>query len=244
MENSFLPPPMPFLTSSAVHVWSIPLGVREEILAALRDVLDDDERQRAARFHFERDARRFVVAHGAVRFLLAGYAQAQARDLRFQHSSYGKPSLQDPLSDFHFSVSHSNDQALFAVARTREVGVDIEWIREDVETDILAERFFSPGERDSLRGLPPDQRVAAFFRCWSCKEAFLKAQGVGLSRSLDSFDVDVNVGCPARLIATRPDASEAERWSLRELAIAKGYAAAVAVDGAFGELSTLRYGLE
>jgi 4'-phosphopantetheinyl transferase len=242
MENSLLKPTVPSLTSSTTHVWSIPLSVGEEIFPALRDVLAVDERERAARFHFERDSRRFIVARGAVRFILASYTHAEASDLRFLYSSHGKPSLADPACDIHFSVSHSNDQALLAVTLSREVGVDIEWIREDIETDKLAERFFSPREREALRGLPADKRVAAFFRCWSCKEAFLKAQGVGLSRSLDSFDVDLNVGQPARLVATRPDAAEAQRWFLRELPIAAGYAAAVAADGVIGDLRTLQYG--
>jgi 4'-phosphopantetheinyl transferase len=242
MENRLLKPAVPSLTSSTVHVWSIPLSVSEEVFPVLRDALAGDEQERAARFHFERDSRRFVVARGAVRFILAGYTHAEANGLRFLYNTHGKPSLVDRACDVRFSVSHSNDQALLAVALSREVGVDIEWIREDIETDKLAERFFSPKEREALRGLPSDKRVAAFFRCWSCKEAFLKAQGVGLSRSLDSFDVDLNVGHPARLVATRPDATEVQRWFLREFAIAEGYSAAVATDGVIGELSTLRYG--
>ena len=242
MGGSLLNLSVPSLTSSDVHVWRIPLGLREDDFSDLRDLLADEERERAARFHFEKDARRFIIARGSVRTILAAYTHSQARDLHFFYSPQGKPSLAQGASEVRLSVSHSGDLALLAVARSREVGVDIECVREDIETDKLAERFFSTRERESLRALPQEKRVAAFFRCWSCKEAFLKAQGVGLSRSLNSFDVDVNVGHPARLLATRPDPTEAGRWSLRELAVAEGYAAAVALEGTIGVLSTLTYG--
>jgi 4'-phosphopantetheinyl transferase len=156
------------------------------------------------------------------------------------HSEHGKPSLANAAADIRFSVSHSGGLALLAVARGREVGVDLEAIREDVETDKLAERFFSEQEWQSLRLLPPEQRVPAFFRCWTCKEAFVKAQGVGLSRSLGSFDVDVNPEGGGRLVATRPDPGEAGRWSLHEIEAEPGYVAAVAVEGSIAALSIFR----
>ena len=174
-----------------------------------------------------------------MRAILSAYTGTPADQLRFQLSANDKPAL-EPLSDIRFNISHSADMALLGIAFRREVGIDIEAIRTNVEIENLAERFFSPHERDSIRSLPDPEKVAAFFRCWSCKEAFLKAQGVGLSRSLNSFDVEVNPARPARLIATRPDANETERWSLHTMETVQGYAAAISAEGAIAELKVVR----
>jgi 4'-phosphopantetheinyl transferase len=237
--NWVLEPQVPMLLASEIHVWEFPLMISESAFANFEKLLSHDERTRASRFHFENDARRFAVARASVRSVLAGYTLSPARDLRFVYSQHGKPSLATPAPDVRFSVSHSGDFALLAVALGREVGVDIEAIREDVETDKLAERFFSVRERHCFRTLPPKKRVLAFFRCWTCKEAFLKAQGIGLSRSLGSFDVDLNPDQPAHLVSTRPDPSEADRWSLHEVEPPAGYAAAAAVEGSITAMSIL-----
>jgi len=231
------PPP---LDSSKIHVWEFPLAISESAFARCPEILSEDERARAARFHFEKDARRFVVARSSMRSILAGYTNTAPRDLRFVYAEQGKPSLEQNAADIRFNLSHAGDRAILGVARGREIGVDIEAMREDVEFDKLAERFFSDEERGTLRALPREKKSWAFFRCWTCKEAFLKAQGFGLTRSLSSFDVDLSSG-PARLLATRPDPAEAERWQLFELEAPPGHAAAAAVEGAISALSILGY---
>jgi 4'-phosphopantetheinyl transferase len=219
----------PSLQPQEVHLWEFPLSVEKSVEMKLQDLLSEDERARADRFHFERDAKRFSVARGSVRSILAAYSGAEGKDLRFSYSQQGKPRLADENSKIRFSISHSGEQGLLAVTSGREVGADIEAIRDNVEFDQLAERFFSEHERESLRGLPQEKKIRAFYRCWTCKEAFLKAQGVGLSRSLSSFDVELSG--PVRLLATRPDPAEAQRWSLFEHEASSGYAAAVAIEG-------------
>jgi 4'-phosphopantetheinyl transferase len=240
--KSFLEPDVPPLSGSELHVWTIALHIPDAVFSALRTFLSLDEAERASRFHFEADARGFVVARGSVRSILARYTQSSAADLFFSYSAHGKPTLQKPASELRFSVSHSHDLALLAVVSGREVGVDIEWKKEGVEVDKLAERFFSPQERIGLRSQSPEARIDSFFRGWTCKEAFLKAQGFGLSRNLSSFDVDMSVGTPARLLGCRPDASEASHWSLRELNVPEGYAGAVALEGRIGELKMIQFG--
>lgn len=232
---------VPALPLAAIHVWEFPLVVAESLFVEFASLLSPDERERAARFHFERDARKFTVARGSARSILSAYVKQSSRDLQFSYSHYGKPSIAGSSSGFRFSVSHSGDFALVAVARDREVGVDIEKIREDVETDKLAERFFSAAERLAIRHLVADRRVAAFFRCWTCKEAFLKAQGVGLSRPLGSFDVEVNTDRKAQLLATRPSGHEADTWTLYDIEAPRDYAAAVAVEGSVNEITILRW---
>ena len=240
-SSTLLKPTVPALNGLELHVWSIPLIVPDDVFSRLQHLLSPDECQRSSRFHFEKDTRRFIVARGSIRSILAAYTNSDARDLRFDYSPQGKPSLAKPECAVRFNVSHSHNLALLAVAQGREVGIDIEWMRTEVETEKLAERFFSAREREALRALPNEQRAAGFFRCWTCKEAFLKAQGSGLSRDLGSFDVDMTVGHPAALLATRPDATEVVRWSLREVPTEEGYAAAVAVEGPIAELAGFQY---
>ena len=136
-----------------------------------------------------------------------------------------------------FNLSHSHGKALYAISRGREVGVDLEFIRCDLEAEQIAERFFSHSEIETLRALPPSLRKYAFFLCWTRKEAYIKARGEGLSMSLDQFDVSLTPGKPAALLRTNPDSDEALRWSLRDLKPASGYAAALAIRGSDFTLS-------
>lgn len=241
-----LAPPVPALFSSAIHIWQFPVAIPESELVAFAEMLSGEERARASQFHFEKDARRFTVTRATLRAILAGYTRTPAREISFLYSEHGKPSLADPATQFHssnvqFSVSHSGGLAMVAVALGRQVGADIEAVREDIEIEKLATRFFSARECQALLALPQAQRLAAFFRYWTCKEAFLKAQGVGLSRGLGSFDVGLEPRS-AYLAATRPDPAEANRWSLHEVESSPGYASAVAVEGAIPALQLFRYG--
>jgi 4'-phosphopantetheinyl transferase len=226
--------------SDEVHVWEFPLTVAESARAECARLLSSDERERAARFHFEKDRRKFTVARASMRTILAAYLRAAAQELSFAYSENGKPALAETASGIRFNLSHSGEMGLLGVVLRRDIGVDIELVRPDVETDNLARRFFSPLERESILALPEGERISAFFRCWTCKEAFLKAQGVGLSRNLDSFDVEVNPKLPACLLATRPDAAEVDYWFLHDIEVISNYAAALAVEGSIRSLKILR----
>ena len=222
----------------SVHVWDFPLLGTDRTVNRFSALLSREEQTRAARFRFKRDRDRFTIARATVRTILATYTGIGARTLHFEYSPHGKPFLAE--SEIRFSVSHSREIGMLAVARGREAGMDVELVRKDVETGKLAERFFSPRERASLRAIPDVDRVAAFFRCWTSKEAFLKAQGLGLSRSLDSFDVEVDPHRPARVVATRPEADEADNWSLYDIPAEPSYAAALAVQGVIDTITILR----
>ncbi|HTS35624.1 MAG TPA: 4'-phosphopantetheinyl transferase superfamily protein [Candidatus Solibacter sp.] len=232
------PPDAPPLQRNEDHLWQFPLEVSE--YEKFADLLSEDERQRASRFHFEVDRRRFSVARASVRAILGSYSSTDPRELAFTYSAQGKPSLDKKTDDIRFNVSHSGGLGLLAVTLAREIGADIEAMRPDVETDKLAQRFFSPHERETLCALPARERVSAFYRCWTSKEAFLKGDGVGLSRSLSSFDVEVNPQRPASLLATRPDEREKERWYLHDINTDAGYAAAVAVEGVSSVIRVFR----
>lgn len=191
-----------------------------------------EEQTRAARFQFQRDRERFIVAHGLLRAILGTYLNRSPQRLAFWYHSHGKPALaresgEDTIS---FNMAHSQGVVIYAFARAREVGIDLEFIRRGLELEQIADRFFSRGEVAALRALPTEFREYAFFTCWARKEAYIKARGEGLSLPLDQFEVSLNPGEPAALLATQ-DPGEAHRWSLQEMPPEPGYAAALAVEG-------------
>ncbi|HEX8557463.1 MAG TPA: 4'-phosphopantetheinyl transferase superfamily protein [Pyrinomonadaceae bacterium] len=234
-------PERPRADGAEVHVWRVtPLTRPADEVAALRALLSEDEAARADRFRFERHRGHFIVARAALRRILGRYLGSPGRLLRFGYNEYGKPSLAHPT--LRFNLSHAGEVALLAVTSGREVGVDVEAIRDDVEGEKLAEHFFSPGEVETLMSLPEAARARAFFDCWTRKEAFIKALGSGLSHPLDAFDVSLAPGEPAALLRTRADSREAARWTLRELEPGEGYAAAVAVEGGGWELRCWEFG--
>ncbi len=213
-----------------VQLWRIDLDAVVQPESRWQSLLSPDERDRASRFHFERDRLHFCAARGLLRTLLAGYVVAQPQDVRFHYSEKGKPELAEPHASarFAFNLSHSGGVALIGLTRNGPIGVDIENIRNDFDTAAIAQRFFSASEQEQLLKLPPEERHQAFFRCWTLKEAFIKALGEGLSHPLHQFDVSVDAETPVSLV-TRPNASEAELWQLQSVEAGPGYAAAVAV---------------
>ncbi|HVF92188.1 MAG TPA: 4'-phosphopantetheinyl transferase superfamily protein [Blastocatellia bacterium] len=221
------------LGGRAVHVWRIDLARPPARVEALLKILSPDEEERAARFYFQKDRDHYTVARGSLRLILARYLDAEARDLRFSYSEYGKPSLISPgtEADLRFNLSHSGHLALAGVTYGRDIGIDIEQVREDFAGGKIAERFFSEREVACLRSMPDDWQAKAFFSCWTRKEAYIKARGEGLSMPLDKFDVAFAPGEAPALLATRIDPREVERWSLHDIGIDEGFAAALAVEG-------------
>jgi len=216
-----------------VHVWRANLDKAPSQIQGFFHNLAADERARAERFYFERDREHFIGARGVLRAILGCYLNRMPECLSFRYGSHGKPALagESDGGTIRFSVSHSHGVALYAVTRGREVGIDLERIRFDVAVAEIAERFFSRREAAMLRTLPSEVQRQAFFRCWTRKEAYIKARGEGLSLALDQFDVSLAPGEPEATLGTRRDPSEASRWSLQELIPAPGYVAALAAEG-------------
>lgn len=221
-----------------VHVWRAGLALPERHVRELRALLSEDERRRAEAFVRPRDARRFTVARGQLRRVLGLYTRVDPAELLFSYGEYEKPYLSPELSrdaalgvlDLHFNVSHSNDLALFAVARGREVGIDVEEVRLGLAWEQIAAGNFSPREFMELRQLPESQRLRAFFRCWTSKEAYVKARGEGLVHPLEEFDVSVRPDRPAALLSSRSEPSAVERWGLEDVDAGAAYVAALAIE--------------
>jgi 4'-phosphopantetheinyl transferase len=198
----------------------------------LMQLLTPEEREQAARFHFERDQNRFAITRGILRVLLAKYTSTPPEDLRFERGPYGKPALarECGADAFHFNVSHSGIWALLAIARSAEVGVDVEKVRADVDLLDVAQAVFSPREFATLRALPDDgSQREAFFACWSRKEAYIKAVGMGVALGLDTFDVSIKPGKPAALLYSAHESDAHDHWTLIDLEVEEGYHAALAI---------------
>ncbi|MBI3761430.1 MAG: 4'-phosphopantetheinyl transferase superfamily protein [Chloroflexi bacterium] len=226
------PPQNLTLGAEEVHVWRVELNQSAQCVEALRRTLAEDELKRAERFYFDSDRQHFIVARGALRTILGRHLGAQPDQLRFVYSSHGKPALVGDcgFDAIHFNVAHSYGIALVGVTRVSEIGIDVEYVRREVEHLSIARRFFSSGEVAALYALPADLRQEAFFTCWTRKEAFIKARGEGLSYPLDQFDVSLAPDEPAALLSVR-GCSTARGWSLRSLSPGPGYAAALALEG-------------
>jgi 4'-phosphopantetheinyl transferase len=234
---------IPDLQRDVVSVWIRSLQVAPAIEQSCYELLSAQECERAARYRAGRPRNDFVLTRGTLRFLLARYLGTTPQALSFRYSKHGKPVLDgfhdrssdDGLFDLRFNVSHTDGLALLAFVRKREIGIDVEKIHAVPDMRKLVERFFSLHERDSLEKLSGEELPAAFFRCWTRKEAYVKARGEGLSLPLHQFDVSVAAEVSQALLATRPDASEASRWIVHDLPAGQGYAAAVAVGQTVGE---------
>ena len=225
------PPTHPDLADDEIHVWCAGLDKLVSDLPAFAEPLSESERKRADRFQFDRDRKRFIVRHGLLRMILGRYLNLEPARLSFTCESRGKPALAGTLDGrtLHFNLSHSDGLALFAVARRFALGVDVERIRPIPEIDQIAGKFFSARESAVLKALPAEQKLEAFFNCWTRKEAYLKATGEGIADALAQIEVSLVPGPTAQLLNIAGDAREASSWSLHPLAPAPGFTGAVAV---------------
>ena len=238
------PPAAPDFRPDAVDVWRASLAQDDAALSGFDGWLSPEERARADQFAFDPERRAFVASRGLLRELLARYAAGKPGSLEIVPDALGKPRLGGRCGQgrLRFNVSHSGGVWACAVALHREVGLDIEQARPDRDIDRISERYFSPAEVAALRALPESERRTAFHRCWTRKEAWLKAKGFGITIPLDSFEVTLAPGDPPRLLATLPDAAEASRWTLHDIDFGPGFAGTLCVEGEVREVRLWRWG--
>ena len=227
------------LGDNDLQLWQTSLSQPADLLEIFQRTLTPDERNRANRFRASNDRKHFVVAHFFLRTILASYLQMKPEELRFQTGPQGKPALLNVTGDkrTYFNLSHSNDLALFAINSRSEVGIDVEYVRKDVDTEQIAARFFSPKEIRCLNALSFELRREGFFRCWTRKEAYIKATGKGLSLPLNQFAVSVGPTEPLATLEIRAVTEERLNYSLFDVSPGADYVGAVAVEGFDWQLS-------
>ncbi len=201
-------------------------------MSRFMQTLSLEERARAERFHFEADRKRHIIGRGLSRNILSHCLGSPADQLKFEYNEFGKPGLAAGLyPPLQFNVSHSGELVLVGLTLGRTLGVDVERMKKEMASQQIAARFFSTNECRALAALAPDLRCAAFFACWTRKEAYLKARGDGLSLPLDVFDVAFVPGEAPRLLETRHDPAEAGRWTMDAFNPGHGCKAALVVEG-------------
>jgi 4'-phosphopantetheinyl transferase len=212
---------MPHVELTPVRL-EAPAGEIDRLFA----ILSDDEKARARRFATEVLRTRFTVARATLRTLLGRRLERDPRSLVFAYGERGKPSL----PGVSFNLSHSGALAVYAIADAEvELGVDVEEIRPMRDMNGIARRFFAPGEADTLAALPEALQTEAFFRCWTRKEAYVKARGDGIIAALDRFEVTFHPDHPPALLHIDGDAAAAAEWHVHHFVPAPGYVAALVV---------------
>jgi 4'-phosphopantetheinyl transferase len=221
-----------------VHLRLVSLATAANELARLQGFLGAEELQRGNRLRDKGRRDRFYAGRGMLREMLAGYLGEEPGSIRISEGEFGKPHLSDHLGteSLSFNLSHADDLLLVAFAAAREIGVDLERVREDLPFRAMAERYFSRHEQEELFGLPLELQLAAFYRCWTRKEAYLKGAGSGFSQPSNSFDVSLRPGHPPALLAHRPSPGEIARWSIQDIVLPNGHCAALAIEGGEAEL--------
>ncbi len=236
INHQWLPAPTNLtLLQDDVHVWRVDLDRSEAQLRDLAATLSGDEVSRAEKFYKEQHRLRFIAGRGILRTILARYLNLEPQQLQFNYEPLGKPVLADTFdgNKLWFNLSHSQGLALCVVSNSRLVGVDLEYVSPITDVLTLAKQFFSAKEYAVMRSLPPLQKEEIFFRYWTCKEAYLKATGVGLSQ-LQQIEISLAPGVPAKL-------NTISNWSLMELVPAHNCVATVAAAGSNCRLKYWQY---
>jgi len=217
------------LKENMLHVWCISLDELQQFLPVLRRNLSEDELSRSEMYHFQKDKNSFILRRSILRILISNYLEIDVRQIQFCCGKWGKPGIASNYCNkpFNFNLSHSKNLLLYAFARKREVGIDIEHVRPIPEAAQIVESNFSNKEKKVFSELSEDLRKESFFRLWTRKEAFLKATGKGLDQSLDSVDATSSDG----FLQIQKNEEISSNWHIEDLFPAPGFSAAYAIEG-------------
>lgn len=237
-----VPPP---LQQGDVHLWRILVPGAERLPPYWLDLLTAEEKERAARKRIPLDARRTVASRACLRLLLGRYLDVPPSSIAFATTAHGKPQLAAPPTapQFELNVSHSGNWVVIGFARGLPLGVDVECHRE-LEFSELVNSFFSPQEREAWSRVPASEPASAFFSAWTRKESYLKALGLGLSKSLDSFSVEFGPDPSSDLVSDASDPSTPQHWRIASVDLASGYSCAVAIGSSARALHTFTFDFE
>lgn len=235
-----LPPQNLYLADEEVHIWRGFLDLPESLIHNFMKLLSEDELIRANRFYFSKDKDRYIAARSMLRKILSFYLDIEPNAVRFRYSQHGKPSLHPDMdglklpiqtSNLKFNLSHSNSIALVGITLNRQIGVDVEYTKHLPDADEIAGRFFSSQENLIYQELKQAQKQTAFYRCWTRKEAFIKAIGEGLSFPLGQFAVNFLPNEEPCIEHINGQKNQGRKWSLEAFKPDPKYIGAVAVKG-------------
>lgn len=210
-----------------IHIWNIKVSFDHNIIFRFESILSADEKKKANRFKFEKDKLIYITARGILRLLSGKYLKISPKEIKFDYSEYGKPFFKTDTS-LKFNVSHSGERIAIAFSQGQEIGIDIEKIKDDFNVIELARNFFSKNEIKALEQVSKSEVNRAFYRCWTRKESFIKAEGSGLSFPLDKFAVSLDKDEQAELLKTDWEATEKDMWSLYSFVPCEEYIGAIA----------------
>lgn len=232
------PPYQRPLTGSDLHIWCASLESFLRDLTGFEDLLSLDEKARAARFFFEKDRSRYIIGRGLLRQILGGYLGLEPSKIQFKYGVFGKPALVSQINgrSLEFNLSHSNDMAVYIFNWDQPVGIDIEYIHPMKDMDDFALQFFTPNECKLIHSLSKDQKQKTFFKLWACKEAFLKANGSGLTTPLSQVEVSLTTEGSATFTSIGGDREKAARWRLSLFTPITGYQASLAIERNDGQI--------
>lgn len=219
------------LSNNKIHIWSASLKQPAEDTRFFLQILSSDEQARAKRFYFERDEKRYIAGRGMLRILLGNYIGVEPAQIKFIYNFYGKPALAPIFNtkNLQFNLSHSKDQAVYAFNWDEPIGVDIEYIQPMKDMDDLASQFFTSGECALIHSLAAYQKQETFFKIWTCKEAYLKANGSGLTVPINQVEVSFLKDGAALLTSIGGNKEQAAQWHMSIFTPIKGYQAAHAI---------------
>lgn len=224
MQSNWITPRCtPTLQTSEIHVWRLSIPNLLPQLNQYWQLLNSSEQRQAKKFIHTKHQNRFIIIHGILRKILANYLKIEPITINFTNNEFGKPSLSSHET-LNFNISHSNDVALLAFTKNHPIGIDVEFNRQNVEIAEIATRFFTPEEANTINNLPVELQLEHFFTYWTCKEAFIKAIGKGLSYALNKFKVDIK---NFKIYTDDPEYKNIN-WSVLKLDTFPQYSAAVA----------------
>lgn len=237
------PSPDLVLLNDQIHVWRANLDLTPQQIEKLEIILSEDEKLRANRFRFAKHRRRFIAARAILRELLAGYLQSSAEQISFTYNPQGKPELASSFNNSHlqFNISHSEDLALYSFNYQQKIGIDLEYLRENVDYASIAKRFFCETEFKLINSCIAEQQQQRFYQLWTAKEAYLKAIGKGLGGGLETSEIklDSEDNIYLHSISNKPEI--ANDWSLYNFIPETNFVATIALSGKEKTLIAMNY---
>ncbi|WP_304516729.1 4'-phosphopantetheinyl transferase family protein [Cecembia rubra] len=231
--------PIKPISKNQVDICRGPLSLSEKERDLFLEILSPEEKEKAFRFHFEKDRTAYIASRGMLRLFLSHYMEEKPESIQFEYNDFGKPFLKNGIYDkkLHFNLAHAGNLVLFAFTSDQEIGIDVEFIREDFSIDTIVNNYFCSQEIQEIQKLDPSAAFTLFFKFWARKEAILKAMGKGLSFPLEKCNVSLVRGLDfSRVILT--DAQEVDKvWYVMDLLYEDKYTAALALKKPEVELS-------